>query len=169
MLCSVVEHLGSAWSTQEGRNTRLRLVFPPTLLWCSSRSLRVLQQNRAQSRYLYLLTSKQPVTLNVRSRGKQFVFTAPSLAYENSRFSKLLTPGHVSRRGTSATQRKKSHTDDVNQCLHYNKSVVVGFQMPIFSILLFSWSIFGKCCVHLRTSSRKSHMLLLEKNIFHKN
>ena len=38
-----------------GRNTRLRLVFPPTLLLCSSRFLRTLQQNRAQSRLLYLL------------------------------------------------------------------------------------------------------------------
>ena len=43
-------------STQEvGRNTRLRLVFPPTLLSCSCRFLRALQQNRAQSRLLYLL------------------------------------------------------------------------------------------------------------------
>ena len=32
-----------------GRNTRLRLVFLPTLLSCSSRFLRALQQNRAQS------------------------------------------------------------------------------------------------------------------------
>ena len=56
VLCSVVKHLGSGLSTQEvGRNTRLRLVFPPTLLLCSSRSLCALQQNRAQSRLLYLL------------------------------------------------------------------------------------------------------------------
>ena len=34
----------------------LRLVFLPTLLSCSSRFLRALQQNRAQSRLLYLLT-----------------------------------------------------------------------------------------------------------------
>ena len=26
--------------------------------------------------------------------------------------------GDVARRGTSATQRQKFHTDDVNQCLH---------------------------------------------------
>ena len=37
VLCSAVKHLGSGWSTQEvGRNTRLRLVFSPTLLSCSS-------------------------------------------------------------------------------------------------------------------------------------
>ena len=37
------------------RNTRLRLVFLPTLLSCSSRFLSALYQNRAQSRLLYLL------------------------------------------------------------------------------------------------------------------
>ena len=62
VLCSVVKHLGSSQSTQEvGRNTRLRVVFPPTLLSCSSRFLRALQQNRAQSRLLYLLT----ISINV--------------------------------------------------------------------------------------------------------
>ena len=35
-----------------------------------------------------------------------------------------------------------------------------GFQMQICSVLL-------KCCVHLRTSSNKTQMLLAEKNIFH--
>ena len=56
VLCSVIKHLGSGWSTQEiGRNTRLRLVFLPTLLSCSNRFLRALQQNRAHSRLLYLL------------------------------------------------------------------------------------------------------------------
>ena len=51
VLCSVVKHLGSNKSTQEAR---LGLVFPPTLRSCSSRFLRALQQNRAQSRLLYL-------------------------------------------------------------------------------------------------------------------
>ena len=54
--------------TQEvGRNTRLRLVFPPTLLSCSSRFLRALQQNRAQSRLLYLLSInfKGRITRNI--------------------------------------------------------------------------------------------------------
>ena len=42
-------------NTQEvERNTpKLRLVFPLTLLSCSSRFLRALQQNRAQSKPLY--------------------------------------------------------------------------------------------------------------------
>ena len=43
------------------------------------------------------------------------------VACENSRFSSLLAAGGVSGGGTSAIQRQKSHTDDVNQCLH-NKS-----------------------------------------------
>ena len=43
-------------STQQvKRNTRLRLVFPPTLLSYSIPFLRALQQNRAESRLLYLL------------------------------------------------------------------------------------------------------------------
>ena len=51
MLCSVVKHLGSDQSTQEvGKFFRIRPVFLPTLLSCSSRFLRALPQNRAQSR-----------------------------------------------------------------------------------------------------------------------
>ena len=41
-----------------GRNTRLRLLFSPTLLSCSSRFLRALQPNIAQSRLLYLLKKR---------------------------------------------------------------------------------------------------------------
>ena len=44
----------------------------------------------------------------------------------------------------------------------------MGFQMQICSILHYSWSILEKCCVHLRMSSSKTQMLLLEKNILHK-
>ena len=44
-----------------------------------------------------------------------------SVACENIRFSSLFAAGDVSRRRTSATQRQKFHTDDVNQCL-CNKS-----------------------------------------------
>ena len=39
-----------------------------------------------------------------------------ALAWENSHFSSLLAACDVSREGTSATQRQKFHTDDVNQC-----------------------------------------------------
>ena len=57
MLCSVVKHLGSGYSTQEvGRNTRRSRVFLPTLCSCSNRFMRALQQSRAQSRVLYSLS-----------------------------------------------------------------------------------------------------------------
>ena len=36
-----------------------------------------------------------------------------SVAYENNRFSSLFVTGDVLRRGMSATQRQKFHTDDV--------------------------------------------------------
>ena len=42
------------------------------------------------------------------------------LACENIRFSSLFNAGDVSRRGTSATQRRKFHSDDANQFLHNN-------------------------------------------------
>ena len=48
--------------TQEvGRNTRRSRVFLPTLLSCSNRFLRALQQNRAQSRLLYLLKNVKDI------------------------------------------------------------------------------------------------------------
>ena len=40
-----------------------------------------------------------------------------TIACENIRSSSLFAAGDVSRGGTSATQRQKFHTDDVNQCL----------------------------------------------------
>ena len=42
----------------------------------------------------------------------------------------------------------------------------MGIQMQICSILRFSWSILAKCCAHLRTSSSKTQMLLLERLYF---
>ena len=93
--------------------------------------------------------------------------TAMALACENSRFSSLFAAWDVSRGETSATQRQKFHTVDVNQCLH-NKSGSHGVPNADLFNLRFSWSILVKCFVHLRTSSRKTEMLLLEKNIIHK-
>ena len=48
-------------------------------------------------------------------------FKGIGLACQNICFSSLFAAGDVSRRGTSATQQQKFHTDDTNQCLH-NKS-----------------------------------------------
>ena len=65
------------------------------------------------------------------------------IAYGNSRFSSLLAAGDVSRGGTSATQRQKFHTDDVNQCLH-NKSGSHG--VPNANLFNFTFLLvdFGK-------------------------
>ena len=44
------------------------------------------------------------------------------VACESSGFASLFATEDFSRRETSATQRQKFHTDDVNQCLHVNIS-----------------------------------------------
>ena len=90
------------------------------------------------------------------------------VACENIRFSSLFATGDVSQGGTSATQLQKFDTDDANQCLH-NKSSSHGVLNVNLSILNMRLLVdFGKCCVHLPTSSSKTPMLLLEKTIFHK-
>ena len=66
-----------------------------------------------------------------------------TLACENSRFSSLLAAGDLSRGGTSASQRQKFHTDDVNQCLH-NKSVSYGVSKANVFNFTFSLVDFGK-------------------------
>ena len=62
---------------------------------------------------------------------------------KNSRFSSVLAAWDVSREGTSATQRQKFHTDDVNQCLH-NKSGSHG--VPNANLFNFTFLLvdFGK-------------------------
>ena len=61
----------------------LRLVFPPTLFSCSSRFLRALQQNRAQSRLLYLLIllSSRPCVENLE---KLFRWTIQLICYHST-------------------------------------------------------------------------------------
>ena len=49
--------------------------------------------------------------------------------------------------------------------VHIINLVDVGFNMQICSILFFSSSILVKFCVYLRTSSGRTQMLLLEKDI----
>ena len=70
-------------------------------------------------------SSFQPVQRKVTIVSVPFHFYKSSqcknLACENIHFSLLFVAVDVSRRGTSATQQQKSHTDDANQCLH-NKS-----------------------------------------------
>ena len=95
-------------------------------------------------------------------------FSSGRLACKNTRFSSLFAAGDVSRRGTSATQRQKFHTDDANQRLH-NKCGSYGVPyIYICPVLCVFWSVLVKCFVHLPTSSSKTQILLLEKTIFHK-
>ena len=64
----------------------------------------------------------------------------------------------VSQGGTSAIQRQKFHTDDLNQCLHNKSGSHEVAKMQICSILRFSWSNLVKCCVELRMSSSKTQI-----------
>ena len=83
-----------------------------------------------------------------------------SVACENICFSLLFAAGDVLCGGTSATQRQKFHTDDANQCLN-NKSGshgVPNINLSNFTCLLVD---FGKCCVHLATSSSIFGKLML--------
>ena len=93
----------------------------------------------------------------ILSRNQEFV------ACENILFSSLFVAVDISRRGTSATQRQKFYTDDANQCLH-NKSSSHG--VPNINLSNFM-CLPIKCHVHLPTRSSKTHILLLEKTIFH--
>ena len=93
------------------------------------------------------------------------------IACENIRFSSLFAAGDVSRGGTSATQRQKFHTDDVNQCLDnkHDSHGAPNINLSTFICLLVSFDpVLVNCCVHLPTSSSKTQILLLVKTIFHK-
>ena len=64
-------------------------------------------------------------------------------------------------------QRRKFHTDEVNQCLHKKCSIhgVPNVSLFDFKFLLVDYEVV-KFCVLLRTSSSKTQMLFLKKNIF---
>ena len=84
-----------------------------------------------------------------------------SVACENSRFSLLFATGMF-------CEKERLWLSDRNSILTTYNNVYIINLVVICSILCFSWSIFVKCYVHLRVSSSKTQMLLLEKNIFHK-
>ena len=66
----------------------------------------------------------------------------------------------VSQGGTSATQRQKFHTDDVNQCLHNKSGSHRGSKCKFVQFYVSPGRFF--------LSFNKSKMLLLEKTLFHK-
>ena len=88
-----------------------------------------------------------------------------ALACENICFSSLFSPGDVSCRGTSATQRQKFHTHDANQWVH-NKSCTYGvpnINLSSFTCLLVDFgkvfcSSANKLQRNSKASSREDYM-----------
>ena len=62
-------------------------------------------------------------------------------------------------------QRQKFHTDDVNQCLH-NKSSIHGVPNVNLFDFMFLLVDYGKALCSIATSSSKTKMLFLKKNMF---
>ena len=78
------------------------------------------------------------------------------VACENSRFVSRFAAGDVSRGGTSATQRQKFHTDDVNQCLYINISGSHGVPHPNLFNLTFLQVDFTKVLCSSATELQKN-------------
>ena len=70
---------------QASEITRLRLMFLTTLLSCFRRFLPALQQNRAQSRLLYLLNRKKIINYNLVSLNFFFVVGVSMCSGETDR------------------------------------------------------------------------------------
>ena len=70
---------------QASEITRLRLMFLTTLLSCFRRFLPALQQNRAQSRLLYLLNRKKSINYNLVSLNFFFVVGVSMCSGETDR------------------------------------------------------------------------------------
>ena len=83
------------------------------------------------------------VVFTIQSITNSVFHAGAFIACKNIRFSSLFATGDVSRGGTSATQRQKFHTDDVNQCLH-NKSGSHGVPNVILFDFTFLLVDFGK-------------------------
>ena len=87
-------------SQEVGRNSRLRLVFLPTLLSCTSRFLRALQQHRAQSRPLYLLIKKSHKWLEFLFHIGHFRYTSTACSapvHEHSKWGHFTVSSRISR------------------------------------------------------------------------
>ena len=98
----------------------------------------VYQKNYSQSEYRKVVVYSK-VTPNLHIVRCDLISAEILLACEYSRFSSSLLRRYrnVSPRGTSATQRQKFHTDDLNQCLH-NKFGSHGIpNVNLFDFMLF--------------------------------
>ena len=103
MLCSV---------NQGG--SRLRLVFPHTLLSCSSRFLRALQQHRAQSRLFYLLDWK--VRLARYFTYYIYLFSFPLLTCQFSYVAHIVGGSSQKARVHS---RYRNYRNQFRKCTHF--------------------------------------------------
>ena len=65
------------------------------------------------------------------------------LACENIRFSKLFAAGDVSREATSATQRPKFHTDDVNLSGIRSEALIGRRSSYIVLVIVYEWQSKG--------------------------
>ena len=105
---------------------------------------------------------------SIKFIGRKYMQARHVIACERQTFLLRSSPlRDFTQGGTSANQWQKFHTDDVNQCLP-NKSGSHGVPNADLFNCTFLLVDFGKCFVHLRTSSIKILMLLLQKNINHK-
>ena len=87
------------------------------------------------------------------------------LACDNSCFSLLFTTGDVLWGGTSATQRRKFHTDDVNQCLLIKSCshMVPNANLFNFTFLLVNFGNNYKVLCSSVNEFQQTQMLLVEK------
>ena len=120
---------------------------------------------------IYGLSSYQQQPLAVFQQRKQLKLTLHTEMINTISLRKqlsLLAPrrqGRFARRDVCPSTTEFHTNDDVD--VYIIKPVVTGFQMNNCSILCFSWQITVKFWVLLRTSSSKTQMLLVRKNIFH--
>ena len=77
----------------------------------------------------------------------------------------LLVPGHLGRLpgGTSAPQRQKLHTDDVNQCLHNESG---SHEAPNENLFDFMFLLLDYGNVLRSTANEPQQMLFPKRNIF---
>ena len=106
MLCSV---------NQGG--SRLRLVFPHTLLSCFSRFLRALQQDRAQSRLFYLLDWK--VRLARYFTYYIYLFSFPLLIIMSVPFSYVAHVVGGSSQKARVHSRYRNYRNQFGKCTHF--------------------------------------------------
>ena len=92
---------------------------------------------------------------------KPFLNTSISSSLRTADVSPCSSPlREVSRGGTSATQRQKFHTDDVNQCLH-NKSGSRRVSNANFFNFTFLLVDFGKVLCSSANDLHKSQILTI--------